>query len=90
MTCREFIEVFLDAWLASELPPRRADACDHHAQTCGDCAAFVRSHRQLLGALRLERLAASECKALPEDLVRSILATAGLSTSRGTKGAVGS
>jgi anti-sigma factor RsiW len=90
MTCREFIEVFLDAWLHGELPLRRADACDHHAQTCGDCAAYARRHRQLLDALRLERLASCECKAMPEDLVGSILVAAGLSTSSGTKGAVGS
>jgi anti-sigma factor RsiW len=90
MTCREFIEIFLDDWLDGGLPARRADACDRHAQTCSDCAEYVRRHRQLLKALVVERLAGGACKDLPPELVRQILGAAGLSAGNGTKGAVDS
>ena len=76
MTCREFVLLFLADWLGDELPPLRAHACDRHAQTCRDCAEYVRSYREVTRRLSCERLRV-RARPVPEELVQAILARAG-------------
>ncbi|MBL8728923.1 MAG: hypothetical protein JNM25_10870 [Planctomycetes bacterium] len=73
VSCREFLQLMLDGWLAATLPRHRQRACDEHVATCHACTDYVDSYRVTVGMLRRHR-AAERTPAVPEDLVRAIVA----------------
>jgi anti-sigma factor RsiW len=73
MTCRELIE-FLMAYLDGELPPEERARFDEHLAECPACVDYLRTYQQ---TIRLEKAACAEepdCKDVPEELIRAILA----------------
>lgn len=76
VTCREFIAVHLEDWLQGTLPPRRVRQCTRHVLDCPHCDAYVHSFLEVAEALRDLRTTAGDQPAVPESLVRRILAAA--------------
>jgi predicted anti-sigma-YlaC factor YlaD len=71
MTCRELTD-FLADYFEGGLGPDRRAAFEDHLAVCGDCRRYLASYRSVL---RLGRdCALAEPVALPEALVRAILA----------------
>jgi anti-sigma factor RsiW len=72
VSCREFLLLFLDDWLAGELPPRRWRECDRHVERCRACAEYVASYRE---TVRLVRKSGDgeEPAELSEELVQAIV-----------------
>lgn len=74
VSCREFLELMLDGWLARELPLRRHHMAATHVAHCRDCANYVDSYETTERLLR--QLRASESATaieMPEDLLQTIL-----------------
>lgn len=70
--CQEVL-TFLSAYLDGELPPDVVAAFDGHIAECPSCVAYIQSYRQTI-ELGKGALAEEEEEALPEDLVRAVLA----------------
>jgi anti-sigma factor RsiW len=71
MNCREVTEFLLD-YFAGGLPAGERAVFDEHLADCPDCRTYLAHYRQtvLLGAEAF----AGPAEAVPEDLVRAILA----------------
>ncbi len=76
LSCREFVE-FLDDYVEGRLPAERRAVFERHIVLCGDCAKYLDGYRKTLSAARMalrgDESALSDA-ALPEDLIRAILA----------------
>lgn len=73
VSCREFLELFLEDWLEGALPARRWRQCDRHLDLCVSCAESAAGYRTTVRILRrFGRTTGSE--PLPEELTRGILA----------------
>ncbi|HYO14069.1 MAG TPA: zf-HC2 domain-containing protein [Thermoanaerobaculia bacterium] len=70
--CREVL-TFLSAYLDGELPPDVVAAFDEHIAHCESCVAYIQSYKQTV-ELGKRALAEEEEAALPEDLLRAVLA----------------
>ena len=78
MTCRELSDFVLD-YVGGELPPPLREAFERHLDACGNCRLYLDSYR---ATVRASRHALGEeptaLPPMPEDLVRAILAAAGV------------
>lgn len=74
MSCREFLSLFLDAWLAGELPARRQRDCADHVATCPSCRDYVAGYRGVVGGLHSLAWAEVDLPPLDAELVREVLA----------------
>ncbi len=72
-TCREVIG-FLDDYFGATLDPERQRRFEGHLAECPSCAAYLATYRTTVA---LARATAAEAEALPEELVRAILAARG-------------
>ncbi|HEX6813596.1 MAG TPA: hypothetical protein VF384_18400 [Planctomycetota bacterium] len=72
VSCREFLDLFLDDWLAGELPARRWRDCDAHLDRCRKCSEYVASYRTTVRLIQASARA-EPTGDLPEDLVQEIL-----------------
>jgi anti-sigma factor RsiW len=72
MTCEEIID-FLMRYLDGELPAAEAAQFEKHLHVCPPCADYLKSYQ---ACIRLGRAACAEeaCRAVPEELVRAVLA----------------
>jgi anti-sigma factor RsiW len=70
ITCRELAD-FLMAYLDGELPVAAAASFEAHLAACPSCVRYMESYRR---TIELERLARQDVAAMPEELVRAILA----------------
>ena len=75
LTCREFAE-FLMAYEDGELSPAERARFDDHLGACPDCVAYLESYRDTvaLGRKAFADEDADARAAVPEDLVRAVLA----------------
>lgn len=73
VTCRELLDLHLDAWVARELPPRRVRECEAHVAACTVCAEHVADYRAVVERLRAVRTTIAATP-VPDDLVADILA----------------
>lgn len=71
MTCRELAD-FIMAYLDHELPPAQRAEFDRHLAICPACVDYLDSYEQTIRAARSS--ADSEEAAVPEDLIKAILA----------------
>jgi anti-sigma factor RsiW len=76
VSCREFVSLFLDAWLAGELPARRQQDCTAHVHGCSDCAHHAAGYRDVVEALRALR-ELHELPQVSEEFVRATLHAVG-------------
>lgn len=75
MTCRKIIE-FLDDYVAGALPPKRVRKFEKHLDLCPCCKVFLESYRQTLHIARDALVVEEhECKNIPDELVKAILAS---------------
>ena len=75
LTCREFVE-FLDDYIAQDLAGEALASFEKHLSDCPPCVAYLETYRQ---SIRMSRAALRDAdqripEAVPEDLVRAILA----------------
>ena len=70
ITCKQLIE-FLDSYVEHELPPAQATAFEHHLGACPSCVAYLDGY---VKTIELGKATAVDAEAMPEDLVRAILA----------------
>ena len=75
LTCREFVE-FLDDYIAHDLAGEALTSFEKHLSDCPPCVAYLETYRQ---SIRMGRAALKDTderipEAVPEDLVRAILA----------------
>ena len=70
-SCERFI-AGLDDFLAGELDERENERSSHHLATCTDCASYLADYQ---ATIDLAQGAMREPSPLPEDLIRSILAS---------------
>ena len=76
ISCRELVE-FLDAYVDGEIAGTRRAVFERHLAGCADCRAYLEAYR---ATVRLSRKALRDeerlpTAAIPEDLVRAILAS---------------
>lgn len=71
--CQEVL-TFLSAYLDGELPPDVVAAFDGHIAECPSCVAYIESYRQTIELGKRALAEEGEGAALPEDLVRAVLA----------------
>ena len=70
MTCRDVAD-YLMHYLDGELPEAERSVFDEHLGECPDCVAYLATYRE---AVRQGKEACAGVEAVPEDLVRAILA----------------
>ena len=72
MTCEELIE-YLMRYLDGELPAAEAAQFETHLNVCPACDDYLKTYQ---ACIRLGRAACAEeaCRAVPEELVRAVLA----------------
>jgi anti-sigma factor RsiW len=75
MSCREFVSLFLDAWVDGGLPERRARECGRHVAGCADCRAYAHGYRVTVVTAR-NTIGSGNDGVLPEALLRAIMAAA--------------
>ncbi len=75
MTCREFTE-FLAAYLAAELAPAEMETFERHLAVCEACTNYLASYRTTIDLSRaaFKKPESPVPEAVPEDLIRAILA----------------
>lgn len=73
LSCRD-VAGFLMAYLDRELDPRQRAAFDAHLAICDECVRYLRSYDRTVRLARSAGREADEPTAVPERLVRSILA----------------
>jgi anti-sigma factor (TIGR02949 family) len=73
LTCRDVAE-FLMAYLDRELDPPQRSAFESHLAVCDECVRYLRSYEQTVRLAKAAGREADEPDALPERLVRSIIA----------------
>lgn len=75
MTCREFV-AFLHDYVEGGLPPERRAAFENHLAACPSCAAYLSTYRAAIqmGREALRPTGDPLPRAVPEDLIRAILA----------------
>ena len=77
LSCRDFVE-FLADYLSGELPREQLRAFHVHMAQCPSCVSYAKTY---LEAVRLGKLALREDdpvpSAVPQDLIRAILAVRG-------------
>ncbi len=83
MTCREHIEQFLCDYVNGELPREQAAAFERHIACCKPCMLYLDSYRKTIAAERACccHVKNPELAAVPEELVKAIMATLGKSQS---------
>lgn len=74
MSCREFVSLFLDAWLAGELPARRHQECTWHVTGCAACRSYTGGYRGVVAALDGLAATTDELPELDAELLRDVLA----------------
>jgi anti-sigma factor RsiW len=76
MTCKQLVEFLID-YLSSELPPEQVLEFERHLAICPPCVAYLKTYE---ATIRLGREAlrptnqAVPPEAVPEELVRAVLA----------------
>lgn len=72
-TCRDAIE-FVMHYLDNDLPPTQRAEFESHLRACPSCVAYLENYRK---AMTLAKSSAEGAGAVPEELVRAILAARG-------------
>ena len=75
LTCRELVE-FLDNYIAHDMGGRALASFEKHLSDCPPCVAYLETYRQSIRMGRAALKGSDEHvpEAVPEDLVRAILA----------------
>ena len=75
ITCAEF-ESFILAYLEDELPARERAVFDLHLKICRECRDYLAAYRRTVevGKKTFEEPAAPVPDAVPEDLIKAVLA----------------
>jgi anti-sigma factor RsiW len=83
LTCRQLID-FLDDYLAGTQPADVRAAFERHFGACEACRGFMASYRATvkLGKAVFQRPDDEVPAAVPEDLVRAVMAAAGKAPNR--------
>ena len=78
MTCRELAEFLID-YLSGELPSDVRAQFEYHLGECPDCVAYLDSYRRTIQLSKQSLVDPGEAvPAMPDDLVRAILASRGM------------
>jgi predicted anti-sigma-YlaC factor YlaD len=71
ITCREVISFLLE-YLDGSLTPEERVRFERHLSVCESCTAYLKTYE---ATIRMERLTALDEAAIPEDLVKAVMAS---------------